>query len=144
MERFKMIACGYGLFIRDDKILLVRRSKTGYMDGFYGLPSGHIEDNEPLTQGTLRELLEETGVALSSKNIRLVHIMHRRSTDIRMDFFFEVSDWKTDPINTEPDKCDDMRWFALDSLPENVIPYIKIALQNVQHNIFYSELGWKA
>lgn len=142
MERFKMIASGYGMFIRDDKILLLRRCNTGYMDGYYGLPAGHIEDNEPVTQGTLRELLEETGVELSPTDIQLAHVMHRKSNDIRMDFFFNVTHWEVEPVNTEPDKCDDMQWFPLDALPENTIPYITSAIENSQKSIFFSEFGW--
>lgn len=143
MNRFKMIASGYGLFIRDGKILLLRRCNTGYMDGYYGLPAGHIEENETVTKGTLREIREETGVELAPSDIKLAHVMHRKSNDIRMDFFYIVDQWNDEPMNSEPDKCDDMDWFPFDALPENTIPYIKTAIENSQNNIFFSEFGWE-
>ncbi len=138
-----MIAAGYVFFIRDNKILLLRRCNTGYMDGYYGIPSGHIEDNESISEGTCREMREETGVSFQPKDLKPVHVMHRKSNDIRIDFFFSADSWPTEPQNTEPDKCDDLSWFPLDDFPENTIPYIKTAIENFQKNIFYSEFGWK-
>ena len=43
----------------------------------------------------------------------------------------------------EPHKCDDLSWFDLNDLPENVIPYIKQAIQNILNKEIYSEFGWK-
>lgn len=143
MERFKMIASSYLLLIRDGKILLSRRFNTGYEDGNYSLPAGHIEDNESLTAGGAREIFEEIGMRVKPKDLELVHVMHRKENDIRMDFFFTA---KTDiqmPVNKEPNKCDDLRWFPLTKLPANTIPYIRHAIECYQKNIFYSEFGWE-
>jgi len=142
MERFKMIASGYALFIKKNKILLSQRKNTGYMDGWFSLPAGHIENNESLTKGTIREIHEETGIVLSDKDITLVHVMHRKSDDIRMDFFFLVNRWKGIPKNTEEAKCSAMEWFPLTALPPNTIPYIKKAISQYQSSSFFSEFGW--
>ena len=142
MDRFKMIASSYLLLVIDGKILLSRRFKTGYEDGKYSLPAGHIEDNESLTAGGAREIFEEIGIRIKPKDLTLVHVMHRKKDDIRMDFFFtpEIGDQK--PINNEPNKCDDLRWFPLTNLPANTIPYIHHAIDCYQKKIFYSEFGW--
>mgnify|MGYP001569111619 CR=1 FL=1 len=140
--RFKMIASGYVFFIREGKILLSKRKNTGYMDGWYSVPAGHIENNESLIAGTVREISEETGVHLTEKQIRFACVMHRKEDDIRMDFFFVVDDWEGEPVNAEPEKCDELRWFPIGLLPENTIPYIRIAIENLQKKIFYSEVGW--
>ena len=141
-DRFKMIASGYLMLVRNGKILLSRRFQTGYMDGSYSLPAGHIEDNETLTSGTCREICEEIGVALSPPDLKLVHVMHRKSDDIRMDFFFITDKKGLVPKNMEPNKCDDLSWFPLNELPTNTIPYIRAAIENYQQHIFYSEFGW--
>lgn len=143
MERFKMIASSYLLLIRDGKILLSRRFNTGYEDGNYSLPAGHIEDNESLTAGGAREIFEEIGIRTKPKDLTLVHVMHRKENDIRMDFFFTA---KTDiqmPVNKEPNKCDGLRWFPLKRLPKNTIPYIRHAISCYRNKVFYSEFGWK-
>lgn len=142
MHRFTMIASGYAFFVRDGNILLSRRFQTGYEDGKYSLPAGHIEENESLIQGTIREVKEEVGVALTPDDLNLVHVMHRKGDDIRMDFFFSVTHWTKDPINMETEKCDDLSWFPIDKLPNNTIPYIVSAIKMYQKNIFYSEFGW--
>ena len=72
-ERFKMIVSGYLLFIKSGKILLLRRKNTGYMDGWYGLPSGHIEDNETPVQALKREVKEESGL-----NIEIVKLTNHK------------------------------------------------------------------
>ena len=138
-----MIASGYLLLIRAGKILLSRRFQTGYEDGKYSLPAGHIEDGETLTKGTCREIFEEIGVKLTPSEIKLVHVMHRKHFDIRMDFFFTTEKQGLVPKNMEPNKCDDLSWYPLNHLPTNTIPYIRAAIENYQKNIFYSEFGWE-
>ncbi len=141
-DRFKMIASGYLLLIRSGNILLSRRFQTGYEDGKYSLPAGHIENNETLTHGTCREISEEIGIKLTPRDLKLVHVMHRKQLDIRMDFFFTTDKKGLKPENIEPDKSDDVAWFSLNKLPANTIPYIRIAIENYRRKIFYSEFGW--
>ncbi len=141
-DRFTMIASSYFFFIRDGKILLLRRKNTGYEDGKYSLPAGHVEEGESLRAAGAREFFEEIGVRVKPADLRLVHVMHRRENDIRLDFFFTADIGRQTPVNNEPEKCDDLRWFPLDHLPPNTIPYIRQAVECYQKKIFYSEFGW--
>jgi len=43
----------------------------------------------------------------------------------------------------EPEKCDDLRWFPLDRLAENTIPYIRQVIGCIRDNKFYSQYGWE-
>ena len=142
MDKFEMVASAYGLFVRDNNILLLRRFDTGFEDGNYGLPAGHVEDNESITSAACREIKEETGVILKPQDVSLIHVMHRKGKDIRVDFFFEIHQWDTEPTNAEPHKCDDLSWFPINNLPTSTIPYIKEAIQNYQAKKNYSEFGW--
>jgi len=137
-----MIASGYALFVRKNKILLSRRKNTGYMDGYFSVPAGHIEDGESLIEGTCREIKEETGITVTTKDIQLVHVMHRKSDDVRMDFFFLVKNVYGTPKNTEPLKCSGLKWYPIDALPNNTIPYIKHAIMQMNKSVIYSEFGW--
>lgn len=141
-DRFKMIASSYLILVVDGLILLSRRYQTGYEDGNYSLPAGHIEENESLTRGAAREVFEEIGLKIVPQAFKLVHVMHRKHQDIRMDFFFTAHIGNQKPVIREPEKCDDLRWFLLSKLPTNTIPYIRHAIECYQKKIFYSEFGW--
>lgn len=142
MERFKMIASAYLVLMRGDSVLLARRFQTGYEDGKYGLPAGHVEDNESLLENLVREVKEEVGLSINPATAVLVHVMHRKEKDIRMDFFFVVTNWEGEPKICETDKCDEIGWFPLSNLPENTIGYIQQALKSIQEEKNYSERGW--
>lgn len=142
MERFKSISSSYLFLIKDKKILLSRRFQTGYEDGKYSVPAGHVEEGETLREAASREIKEEIGMKIRPEDFVLVHVMHRKSNDIRVDFFFTAKKWKGKPVNHEFHKCDDLQWFPLNKLPANTIPYIKSAIRNFQKHIFYSEFGW--
>ena len=140
-NRFKMIASSYLFLVRDGRILLSRRKNTGYEDGKYSLPAGHVEDNESLTEAASREVFEEIGIRLKPTDFTLVHVMHRREKDIRVDFFFTVQSTQ-EPINKEPHRCDDLSWFPLEHLSVNTVPYIRQAIEYFTQKQFYSERGW--
>lgn len=142
MERFKLIPAAHLFLIKDNKILLLRRANTGYEDGNYSVPAGHLDGNETVTQAMAREAFEEAGVIINPKDFTVMHVMHRQSKEERIDFFLTTSEWKGEPEIKETDKCDDLSWFTLDSLPENVIPYVRFAIENYKNNVLYSEFGW--
>ncbi len=132
------------LILRDPqgRVLLGQRQNTGWADGLYGLPSGHLEDGESATTGTVREGEEETGVLIKTGNLRLVHVMHHRTDSGRMALFFEASDWSGEITNTEPDKCAGWAFHDPSQLDAQIVPYIGKALQHIASGEFYSEGGW--
>lgn len=140
--RFKLILSVYLVLIKDGKVLLLRRANTGYEDGKYGLPSGHADGGESGSAATAREAKEEAGIDVDPGDLKFVHCMHRIQNDERVDFFFAAEKWQGEPKNMEPEKCDDLSWFALDDLPANTIPYIKEAIEHSQKGIYYSQFGW--
>jgi mutator protein MutT len=141
-HRFKMIASSYAFFIKNNKILLSRRFQTGYMDGKLSVPAGHVENKETITQTLIREIKEEVGIILIPSQFFLSHVMHRKSDDIRMDFFFQINSWNGTPKNMEPNKCNELLWSPIDSLPLDTIPYIASAINSVHNKSIYSEFGW--
>ncbi len=141
-ERFMVRSAIHLFFIRDSEILLLRRFNTGYEDGNYSVPAGHLEGNEEVREAGAREALEETGVTVEPHHIEIVHVMHRRSDQERIDWFAAVRNWDGEFYNAEPEKCDDLSWFALENLPENMVPYVRHALQNYQNGIPFDSFGW--
>lgn len=141
-DRFRIIPTVF-LFLRDgNKILLSRRANTGYQDGKYGVPAGHLEGGELAIDGLRREALEEAGITIAAEDLKFVHVTHRLSGALeqeRVDFFFEASKWRGEVTNMEPDKCDDLRWFDIDNLPDDMIPHVRIVFEKSLNGERYSE-----
>jgi 8-oxo-dGTP diphosphatase len=142
-ERHRLIAAVHVLFLRDDSVLLLRRANTGYEDGNFSVPAGHVERGETVTQAAIREAFEETGGVLEAADVRHALVMHRRAEEERIDFFVTVERWSGEPSNTEPGKCDELRWAPVDALPDNLIPYVRRAIQGFRDGERYVEFGWE-
>ena len=142
-ERFKIIPAVYLVLTRKNEILLSRRFNTGFHDGEYSFPAGHLDGNETLVKAMIREAKEETGIELKPEDLKLIHVMHRKEpNEERVDFFFVVERWSGEPKIMEPHKCDDLRWFNVNNLPDNIILYIKQVIDCILEKRFYSEAGW--
>jgi ADP-ribose pyrophosphatase YjhB (NUDIX family) len=140
------VPASYLVPIKDKKILLLKRSNTGYMDGMYSFIAGHVEPGESFTQCMIREAREESGISIREEDLQVVHVMHRQSNQAeanqRVDVFFSTDKWQGEIKNTEPEKCSDLSWFDLENLPDNIIPYIRKVIDRIQKSVFYSEDGW--
>lgn len=132
------------LFFRDHQILLLRRFNTGFEDGNYSVPAGHLDGNETVRMAAVREGREEVGVHIDVKNVAFATVTHRKSDDERVDFFVHIEAWQGEPFNAEPQKCDELRWVDHVALPENTIPYVRSAIQNYSQAIPFEEFGWGA
>lgn len=148
MDRFKLIPAVY-LVIRDgDRILMLQRKNTGYHDGDFSLPAGHVDGGEALAAAAAREAMEELGITVTDTDLRLAYVMHRRSevpdnADERVDFYFEVSSWQGEASNMEPEKCSALEWFDVTNLPGNTVPTVRKALEAIAAGESYGDDGWK-
>ena len=144
-EIFKPFAASLLFLIKDGSVLLIRRFNTGWNDGFYTVPSGHVDSGEPPSRAAARETLEEVGVVVEESDLTPIHINYRKSTEderVYVDFYFIADKWTGEPANNEPQKCDDVAWFKLNQLPENTVEIVRNALINYQKGRHYSEMGW--
>ena len=130
------------ILVQDSEVLLLRRYNTGHEDGNYGVVAGHVEEDEEILVAMAREAREEAGINIPPATLKVVGVMHRRSDLQYIDFFLTARSWSGDIRNMEPDKCDDLAWFRLDSLPDNVIPYVRKALSNYTRGQWFDSFGW--
>jgi 8-oxo-dGTP pyrophosphatase MutT (NUDIX family) len=132
------------IILRDgNNVAFVLRSDTKWMDGYYGLPSGKVEAEETFIAAAVREGKEEVGIDIEPTHMRHVLTMHRHSEDSTwVDIFFEVDEWSGEVVNAEPHKHSELAWLDLDSLPENVIPSVRFALEQIKAGVHYTEYGW--
>ncbi len=96
-ERNKAIPASY-VFLENNRgeILMMLRQNTGYQDGMWNVPSGHMELAESPRAAMVREGKEEVGVDFSPEDLELVHVSHRPKHDNtadRIDFFFRTRRW---------------------------------------------------
>ncbi len=123
------------------EILLLRRMGTGFADGLYALPGGKIESGETPREAAQREAQEEIGILI--EDLRFVHVMSRQGPETEFYIFvFKAILGQEMPFNAEPTKCDDIQWFPMIQLPENLIPAHRHAIELISNNVFYSEHGW--
>lgn len=133
-ERHKVSVASYVILRKDNQILMTRRVNTGYHDGDYSLPAGHIENGEFPDEAIIREAKEEIGVDLI--DLKFVTVLYTK--DNYVCFFFETDKWEGEITNCEAEKCDDIQWFDLNNLPTNVVPEVVTALANYGKKEYYS------
>ncbi|MBM3191447.1 MAG: NUDIX hydrolase [Chlamydiae bacterium] len=142
ISKQKPYLCVYLILEKDNEVLLLLRKNTGYGDGYYSLIAGHVDNRESATQAMLREAYEEAGVVLSPKHLQVVHVSHRYSNRYNVDIFFKCTTWEGSPLNKEPDKCEHLRYFPLNSLPGNLLPELKKVFVEIEKGSPYSEEGF--
>ena len=120
------------------EILLLKRQGTEYYDGYYDLPGGHLEANEDIFDGMIREAKEEIGISIKREDMEILHIYHRYKRGM-LKFVFKADKYEGTPINNEPDKCEKIEWIDFENLPENIVPSIKIELDNIKNCVYYSK-----
>jgi 8-oxo-dGTP diphosphatase len=130
IDRFVVVPAAYVFLLRDGatgpEVLLQLRQNTGFMDGHWAAAAaGHVERGETAYDAAHREALEEIGV--SGLDLAFVTAMQRtrggEPIDERIDFFFTARTWTGEPRILETQKAAELRWCALDALPDPVVPH---------------------
>lgn len=142
-QRHKVIPAVFLIFREGNKVLLLRRYQTGYMDGSYSLPAGHVDGDEPAVVAACREAKEEVGVTIHPKDLKLVHTVHEKAEGHeRLNLGFLVTHYRGAITNAEPHKCDELRWVDVHALPGNMVPSVRHILENVEAGLPYSDFNF--
>lgn len=132
--RFAVVPAAYVLLRRGDEVLLQLRRGTGYFDEHWAFgAAGHVEAGESLLAAAVREAAEELDVAIDPAGLETLTVMHRtdgtpRPIEQRIDVFFQARRWSGEPRLVETGKAAALDWFALDALPEPVVPHERVVL----------------
>jgi 8-oxo-dGTP diphosphatase len=116
---------GVGAVILDDckRILLVLR-KRNPESGKWSIPGGKVELYEPLEQTIVREVKEEVGLHVSvDKLLCIAQTVDERQGWHWVSPIFTVHIAGGKVENLEPDTIEEVGWFALDQLPENLASF---------------------
>jgi 8-oxo-dGTP diphosphatase len=93
-QRAEVILAVHVLLWRSTEIFLLRRANTGFMDGHYGVPAGHVEPGERALQAAVRELREECGVDAHEQDLAFAGVLHRHAKGeprARIDLFYHCA-----------------------------------------------------
>lgn len=144
-QKFKIYFAVYLVLEKDGKILMAKRSNTGYMDGMYSLVAGHVDGNETVYQAMQRETKEEVNVDILIEDMNVVHVSHRNSNGGEreyIDVYLKASNFSGELKNLEPHKCSDLTWFEYDNLPKEIVPDVKKVLEDISKGEIFSTLGF--
>ena len=125
-----------GLIINDkDEIML------GYAHGTYQFPGGHIEDEEELIDGLIREIKEETGIIIKDKTLKpfekiTYYSKNYRNTGINRQnniYYYIIHTNETyNKDNTSLDEWEKVGDYTIKSFPLNNVE--KILLNSILDN----------
>jgi ADP-ribose pyrophosphatase YjhB (NUDIX family) len=126
------IGVGCGAFIVNEKneVLLMKRGKKSKNNvGCWSLPGGAVEFNEHFHDAVKREIFEELGLEIEVLKLLVL------ADDILPE---QGQHWVTPQFlcrivggtlrNKEPEKCDEIGWFSVDTFPTPLNPLTQQAL----------------
>lgn len=117
-ERKRTTSCGGVVWrFRDEKFEVLLIKQFAHKDS-WGIPKGHVDSGETIEACACREIMEETGVAVT---------LEERLPDVIAPYRKEkktVKSWLARPIGNDVPRGDhpdnevaEARWFPVDSLP---------------------------
>lgn len=129
---------------KDNKIAMVLRRNTDWMNNHYGLIQGKVEKGEPFSLAAIREAKEEAGVDVALADLKFLLVAHRNAADsLWVDMVFEAQKWQGEPHNAEPEKASELAWFDPANLPANTIPDMRYYIESLEAGKNYVEYGWE-
>ncbi|MGW0780426.1 NUDIX domain-containing protein [Streptomyces sp. NPDC002913] len=131
----------------DGTVLLgLRHPNSAFAPSSWHALAGHCEQENAITC-LIREAREEAGLHIERQDIELVHVVHhidKAGDRPRMGLFFRARAWSGEPELREPDKCTQWRFWDPAALPDDLVPYTRVAIEGIQNGELYSETGWRA
>ncbi len=130
------------VLLRDGSVLMGKRLNTSFGAGQYHVPAGHLEVDETIIDGAIREAREETGIELAPDALDLAYVMHFRGDSDRLSLFFIAERWHGEIGNCEPEKCAGWEWIPTDKLRQNTVPYARHAIIDLLAGRRFGLFGW--
>jgi 8-oxo-dGTP diphosphatase len=141
-QRYLMSSTVFIVLRKDSEFCALKRINTGWMDGFYSLPAGGVEEGETLLEAAQREAFEEIGVQIKSRDLRLVHTLHCKTRgEGWIGHLFATDRWEGIPTICEPEKHGDLCWFSFRDIPKEFVPYVRTALIALTNGETFSSYG---
>jgi len=130
-----------------NRVLLLKRAITKKTWGdYWHCVTGTIELGESPQETIIREAKEEIGIdiqrpqLITTLSVEQDSIINpgKRFHSLELFFLYNLKDYDA-PSNIEPHKHSALEWFAIDKLPEKVIPHVEIGINNFIEQKKYNE-----
>lgn len=106
------------IIVKDNNLLMVKRSDSLVQGGKWGLIGGFVERDETLETALSREVFEETGYRLKGIKFFTIIDSPKRHNDERQNISF-VFICQAGDLEGKPDwESTEQKWFDLDTLPK--------------------------
>ncbi|WP_331751760.1 NUDIX domain-containing protein (plasmid) [Streptomyces sp. NBC_00723] len=129
----------------DGTVLLgLRHPDSEFAPSTWHVLAGHCEQESAITR-LVREAQEEAGLHIERQDVELVHVIHHIDTAgdrPRMGLFFRARIWGGEPELREPEKCTQWKFWDPAALPDDLVPYTRVAIEGIRAGRLYSETGW--
>ncbi len=112
------------LVLRDNKILLVKRSEKIIEGGKWGFPSGFIDRDETAEKAAIRELMEETGWnGEIEKLFRINSDPQRRNDEKRQNIALEFLVKPIDKTGESDWEQTAVKWFEINEIDPDTLAF---------------------
>lgn len=131
---YPRVGLGVLVFNSKNQILLGRR-KGAHGEFTFAPPGGHVEYGESFEECAIREILEETGLAVTGPEfVGVTNDVFAEEQKHYISIFMKVK-ISDDQFakNCEPHKTEEWCWFDVNELPSNLF----LPLQNLVSDIMY-------
>lgn len=126
-----------GVIEKEGKVLLVQE-KQEKCYGKWNLPAGHLDQNESIMQGAIREIKEETGCDVELTGV--ASIANRiLENDIMVTIVFSTK-LVNETIKIDPTEILDVKWWNIEDILNNMdnelrdLNFIKQPIKNIIEN----------
>lgn len=135
-EDFIGVGCGAIIINDKNEILLVKRSGSSRTEpGFWSRPGGEVEFSETVEEAVIREIKEETNINVEVLNfLEITQNINKEKGKHWLALGYLARHISGEPKNMEPEKHDKVKWFPLDSLPDNITNYTRNAINIYQNS----------
>lgn len=116
------------------KYLFQKRMHTGWHDGYYVLPGGHVEEGETLLEASVRELFEELDIIVQPQDLNFKLVKPEKT---HVSFFFEIKKYSGKIRNKEPEKHADLSFLSLQE--PGIYPDVIQELKTLEQGCCYLE-----
>jgi 8-oxo-dGTP pyrophosphatase MutT (NUDIX family) len=123
---------------REHLLFLQQTPRNG---GGFTFPGGKVEGEEFAKEALIREAFEEVGIIVTHKNLKLVHITHKKvDSVVEVIFFFHCRHvWTGEPTVREPEKFQNVVWLPIDEPPAKLTSVLTHALDAWKNGKMFSQ-----